>query len=122
MVEVISDTSFLIHLATNRITNFSNLETEIGTIEFIIPEIVTQELHHLCKDKAKEQLALKTLEFIKNFKTIQITDKTADLGIKNFIEKNGGIVATMDKNLKNQVKELGGSVLSIHNDKIILEN
>ena len=38
------------------------------------------------------------------------------------VEKNGGIVATMDKELKSKIKEVGGSVLSIHNDKIILEN
>ena len=40
----------------------------------------------------------------------------------DFIKKEGGIIATMDKNLKIQIKESGGSVLSMHNDKIVLEN
>ncbi|MGB1428855.1 MAG: twitching motility protein PilT, partial [Nitrosopumilus sp.] len=31
MVEVICDTNFLIHLATRRIKNIDNLDTEIGS-------------------------------------------------------------------------------------------
>ena len=122
MVKVISDTSFLIHLATHRITNFSDLETEIGRIEFIVPDIVIQELNHLSEDKEKNQIASATIDFIKNFKTNSITGKTADDGILNFVEKNGGMVATMDRELKSKIKQVGGSVLSVHNDKIVLEN
>ena len=122
LVNAISDTSFLIHLATHRITNFSDLETEIGRIEFIVPDIVIQELNHLSEDKEKSQISSVTLDFIKNFKTNSITGKTADDGILNFVEKNGGMVATMDRELKSKIKAVGGSVLSVHNDKIVLEN
>jgi len=122
LVEVISDTSFLIHLATHRITNISDLETEIGNLSFVIPEIVKKELEHLAEDPDKNTVALQTLEHIKIFKTNSITGKTADLGILDFVGKNGGIVATMDRELKSKIKEVGGSVLSIHNDKIVLEN
>ena len=122
LVNAISDTSFLIHLATHRITNLSDLETEIGRIEFIVPDIVIQELKHLSEDKEKNKISTVTLDFIKDFKTNSITGKTADLGILDFVEKNGGMVATMDKELKSKIKEVGGSVLSIHNDKIVLEN
>jgi len=122
LVDIISDTSFLIHLATHRITNISDLETEIGNLSFVVPEIVKKELEHLAEDPDKNTAASQTLEHIKNFKTNSITGKTADLGILDFVGKNGGIVATMDKELKSKIKEVGGSVLSIHNDKIILEN
>ena len=122
MVEVISDTSFLIHLATHRITNISDLESEIGSLSFVVPEIVKKELEHLAEDPDKNTAATQTLEHIKNFKTNSISGKTADLGILDFVEKNGGIVATMDKELKSKIKDAGGSVLSIHNDKIVLEN
>ena len=47
MVEVICDTSFLIHLATKKIKNLSNIETEIGSINFVVPQIVIKELKHL---------------------------------------------------------------------------
>ena len=122
LVEVISDTSFLMHLATHRITNISDLETEIGNLSFVVPEIVKKELEHLAEDPDKNTAVIQTLDFIKDFKTNSITGKTADLGILDFVGKNGGIVATMDKELKSKIKEVGGSVLSIHNDKIILEN
>ena len=122
MVEVISDTSFLIHLATHRITNISDLETEIGNLSFVVPEIVKKELEHLAEDPDKNTAVIQTLDFIKDFKTNSITGKTADLGILDFVGKNGGIVATMDRELKSKIRDVGGSVLSIHNDKIVLEN
>ena len=122
MVEVISDTSFLMHLATHRITNISDLETEIGNLSFVVPEIVKKELEHLAEDPNKNTAVMQTLDFIKDFKPNSITGKTADLGILDFVEKNGGMVATMDRELKNKIKDAGGSVLSIHNDKIVLEN
>ena len=122
MVEIICDTSFLIHLSTKKIKNLSNIETEIGPINFVVPQIVIKELKHLLNDSDKKNISEKTLESIKNFKTNDIDGKTADLGILDFIKKQRGIVATMDQNLKNQIKESGGSVLSMHNDKIVLEN
>jgi len=122
LVEVISDTSFLMHLATHRITNILDLETEIGTLAFVVPDIVKKELEHLAEDPNKNTAATQTLEHIKNFKTNSITGKTADLGILDFVGKNGGMVATMDRELKSKIKDAGGSVLSIHNDKIVLEN
>ena len=122
LVDIISDTSFLIHLATHRITNISDLETEIGNLSFVVPEIVKKELEHLAEDPDKNTAVIQTLDFIKDFKTNSITGKTADLGILDFVGKNGGIVATMDRELKTKIKDAGGSVLSMHNDKIVLEN
>ena len=109
-------------LVSNRIKNMNDLDVEIGQIEFIVPEIVIEELKHLSNDESKGKIALQTLELIKSFETNSISGKTADDGILNFVEKNGGMVATMDRELKSKIKEVGGSVLSIHNDKIVLEN
>ena len=44
------------------------------------------------------------------------------MAILDFIKENRSIVATMDKELKNKIKQSGSSILSIHNDKIVLEN
>ncbi|MAY24653.1 MAG: twitching motility protein PilT [Thaumarchaeota archaeon] len=122
MVKVITDTSFLMLLVSNRIKNMNDLDVEIGQIEFVVPEIVVKELKHLSNDESKGNVALQTLELIKSFETNSISGKTADDGILNFVKENGGIVATIDKELKNKIKDVGGSVLSIHNDKIVLEN
>lgn len=39
----------------------------------------------------------------------------------SYVQKNGGIVATIDIELKKRIKENGGSILSVTNDKIVLE-
>tara|TARA_B100000686_G_scaffold348692_1_gene440350 strand:- start:1517 stop:1885 length:369 start_codon:yes stop_codon:yes gene_type:complete len=122
LVDVISDTSFLIHLATHRIKNIDSIVTDIGNLSFIVPKIVKKELEHLAKDPEKKIISEKTLEFIKNFKTNEINGNTADDGILDYLQNNPTIVATMDKELKIKIKDFGGSVLSIHNDNIVLEN
>ncbi len=122
MVNVISDTSFLIHLAAHRIKNIDSIEIDIGPLSFIVPKIVKKELAHLAVDPDKKIISEQTLYFIKNFKTNEIDGNDADSAILEHIKENRCIVATMDKELKNKIKQLGGSILSIHNDKIVLEN
>lgn len=122
MVDVICDTSFLIHLATNRIKNLSTIDTEIGSIRFIIPSIVIMELKKLLDDKEKKDAIVLTLDYIKSFPTISLNGNFADAALQSHIKKQGGIVATMDKELKSIIKKLGGSIISISNNKIVLES
>ena len=68
MVKVISDTSFLIHLATHRIKNIDSIETEIGTLSFIVPKIVKKELEHLAGDPDKKIISEQTLDSLKILK------------------------------------------------------
>ena len=49
MVKVICDTSFLMILASTNVKNISNLDTEIGTIEFMVPDMVIEELEKISK-------------------------------------------------------------------------
>ena len=121
MVEVICDTNFLIHLAIRRIKNIDNLDTEIGSISFIVPEVVKNELIKLQEIPEKNQEITVTLNFIKKFKTISIRGTYADQELINYVKNNRSIIGTMDRELKNKIKQLGSSILSIHNDKIILE-
>ena len=138
MVEVICDTSFLIHLATKQTRNIDSINIEIGQIEFVVPLVVLSELKELTKrstkyrsDHAKFQSknALKTLEFARNLKTISISgsyaDKSGSYADKEIIEhvkKHGGIIGCMDKELKSRIKHLGGSIISFSNNKIVLES
>jgi hypothetical protein len=121
LVEVICDTNFLIHLAIRRIKNIDNLDTEIGSISFIVPEVVKNELIKLQEIPEKNQEITVTLNFIKKFKTISIRGTYADQELINYVKNNRSIIGTMDRELKNKIKQLGSSILSIHNDKIILE-
>lgn len=56
MVEIICDSSFLMILGSKRIKNISNLETEIGAIEYIIPNMVVQELEGISQNDKKKVL------------------------------------------------------------------
>ena len=122
MVEVICDTSFLIHLSTRKIKNLDSVNTEIGQIQFVVPSVVLNELEKLSKTQDKKQDAITTLEFAQNLKTIEMSGKFADQAIIDHVRNHGGITATMDKELKNKIKSLNGSVMSFSNDKIILES
>lgn len=112
----------MINLATRRIKNIDNLDVEIGTISFVVPEVVKTELSKLLKIPEKKYDIEKTLNFIKNFKTIPLSGSFADKELLEFIKSNNSIIGTMDKELKKQIKSVGSSVLSFSNDKIILES
>ena len=122
MVEVICDTSFLIHLSTHKIKNLDSVNTEIGQIQFVVPSAVLSELEKLSKTEEKKQDATTTLVFAQNLKTIEVPGKFADQAIIEHVRKHGGITATMDKELKDKIKSLNGSVMSFSSDKIVLEN
>ena len=122
MVEVICDTSFLIHLATKKIRNIDSVNMDIGQIQFVVPSVVLGELERLSETEEKKQDATTTLEFAQNLKTIEISGKFADQAIIDHIRNNGGMTATMDKELKNKIKGLNGSIISFSNDKIVLES
>ena len=122
MVEVICDTSFLIHLSTRKIKNLDSVNTEIGQIQFVVPSVVLSELERLSKTQDKKQDATTTLELTQSLKTIEMSGKFADQAIIDHVRNHGGITATMDKELKNKIKMLGGSVISFSNDKIVLES
>ena len=122
MVEVICDTSFLIHLSTHKIKNLDSVNTEIGQIQFVVPSVVLSELEKLSKTQEKKQDATITLVFAQNLKTIEMSGKFADQAIIDHVRNHGGITATMDKELKNKIKSLNGSIISFSNDKIVLES
>lgn len=122
MVEVICDTSFLIHLATRRIKNISAIETEIGPLEFLIPDVVSNELQNLLKNEKKQHDISTTLDYSKKLKKISIPGKFADKALVDYVKQNGGIIGTMDKDLKNLIKKNTGSIISFSNDRMILES
>ena len=55
MVKVICDTSFLMHITSKKIKNLSYLEEEIGTLEFVVPDLVVDELVLLSNSNNKKK-------------------------------------------------------------------
>jgi len=46
-------------IASKRIKNISNIETEIGTIEFVVPDLVVRELEGIASNNKKKVPFLK---------------------------------------------------------------
>ena len=74
------------------------------------------------KNSEKKQNVQLTLKYIENFKIIPILGSFADKELLDYVLKNRVIVATMDKELKKQIKINGSSIMSFSNNKIILES
>ena len=122
MVEVICDTNFIISLATKRIRNLDTINSEIGQIEFVIPKVVLNELKKLHSDPSKQNDIAQTLKFIQKFKIVSIDGQYADDEIIKHVKDHGGIIGTLDKELKKQIKQVNGTILSLSNNRIVLES
>ncbi len=109
------------HVANTRIKNTARIQTEIGNLDYAVPAAVLRELERLSGDSKKAARAASALDYAGGLAGIAITGDFADAAILDYIKKHGGIVATMDAELKGRVKGAGGSVLSVANDRIILE-
>ena len=46
---------------------------------------------------------------------------SVDNAIVSYIAKNKGIIATVDTDLKKRIRNFGGSILSLANNRIVLE-
>ena len=122
MVKVICDTNFLIHLATKRIKNFDKIVCDLGSIQFLVPNVAYRELKKLQTISNKQNDIKITLEYIKKFERIQIDGTYADEEILKFVENNHCFIGTMDKELKKKVKASGSNIISFHNNNLILES
>ncbi len=56
LVKVICDTSFLMLIASKKIKNISYLEQEIGTLEFVVPDLVVDELVKISNSNNKKKV------------------------------------------------------------------
>jgi uncharacterized protein len=56
VAEIICDSSFLMILASRRMKNISSIETEIGAIEYVVPDMVVKELERITVDNKKKVL------------------------------------------------------------------
>ena len=94
---------------------------EIGTITFLVPDVVYTELLNLINNPNKKNEIENTLLFIKKFKKISINGTFADKEILEYVKNKRCFVGTMDKKLKKNIKDLHSNIISFQNDRIILE-
>lgn len=56
LVKVVCDTSFLMALASKEIKNIASVETEIGDLVFVVPNLVVGELEKISKGNSKKKV------------------------------------------------------------------
>ena len=115
MKSALLDTNFILTCIKQKIDFFEELR--FMGFEIIIPDRVIDELK-----KLKQTLALKLLEK-NNFKKIILIGKDVDNSIINYAKKNPEIIiATLDKELSNKLKNRKIIIRGKKKLEIILDN
>jgi rRNA-processing protein FCF1 len=124
-MNILCDTSFLMVLVTKPIKLLDNIVMQYGKINFLIPDLVIEELKNLVKNPSyKSSINAKTvLEIIKNFEIIT-TKKLSytDDSILDYAINYKCAVATMDKNLIQRLLSSQVLVFSLRNNKLLIMN
>ena len=109
-MEILLDTNFILACAKQKIDFVSWAEENIGEVFWIVPNLVLSELGELGgrngekgKDKDAAKLGLQLIERVK-FQEVSLKGRDTDLAIRQFIDGKDIVLATLDKGLKNKVK------------------
>ncbi len=124
-MNILCDTSFLMVLVTKPIKLLDNIVMQYGKINFLIPDLVIEELKNLVKNPSyKSSINAKTvLEITKKFEIIT-TKKLSytDDSILDYAINHKCAVATMDKNLIQRLLSSKVLVFSLRNNKLLIIN
>lgn len=122
LAEVICDTDFLIRLGAGPVHNIDSACAEIGDISFTVPRSVVSELEAMRSRGQKRAAAEAALELARPMRLIgEISSTPADDAIVEHVRRRGGTVATLDKKLRSRVKRAGGSVVTLWQDRMVLD-
>jgi rRNA-processing protein FCF1 len=121
-MEIILDTSFILTCIKEKIDFFD--AEEFG--QLVLPDLVLYELEKLIKGNSKEsqqaKLALSIIGRNKDrFKIISLDKKNVDAGIKKYVSGRKVIVATLDRELKRELKGKAGILVIRAKKKMSLE-
>lgn len=124
-MNILCDTSFLMVLVTKPVKLLDNIVNQYGKINFLIPDLVIEELKTLVKNPSyKSSISAKTLlEITKKFEIIT-TKKLSytDDSILDYAINHKCAVATMDKNLIRRLVSSKVLVFSLRNNKLLIMN
>ena len=124
-MNILCDTSFLMVLVTKPVKLLDNIVNQYGKINFLIPDLVIEELTTLVKNPSyKSSISAKTLlEITKKFEIIT-TKKLSytDDSILDYAINHKCAVATMDKNLIQRLVSSKVLVFSLRNNKLLIMN
>lgn len=125
-MQVLCDTSFLMVLVSKPIKRVAKIESQLGRLDFLVPDIVEGELERLAQNAGpkRSRLAKTALELAKaKFKTVAVAPaKHVDDSIIEFAMAQKCAVATIDTNLRRRLIANQVLVLSLSEDNFIVAN
>jgi uncharacterized protein len=123
-MNVLCDTSFLMVLVSRPISQFEKVEMQLGKLNFLIPDVVIEELKKLeMRTGPKRSLVAKTAIEISNskFRIIELpTYRQVDDAIIEYAKATKCAVATLDKNLKNKLQTFNTLVITLSNNRLVI--
>ena len=125
-MEILCDTSFLMVLVSKPIKQVARIESRLGRLDFLVPDIVEGELVRLAQKAGPKRstLAKTALELTKaKFKTVIVAKaRHVDDSIIEYAIKHRCAVATIDTNLRRRLIANEVLVLTLSRDRLIVAN
>jgi uncharacterized protein len=126
-MNVLCDTSFLMVLVSTPLKRMAKIEMEVGKLTFLVPNVVIGELQRLeTRAGPKRSLIARTAIEIANSKLriVELPDWVGrvDEAILKFAKASDCAVATLDRNLKIALRRNNILVISLSNNRLIIES
>jgi len=125
-MDILCDTSFLMVLVSKPIKQVARVESLLGRLDFLVPDIVKGELERLVEKAGPKRstLAKTALELAKSkFKTVAVGKaRHVDDSIIEYAVAHKCAVATIDTNLRRRLIATEVLVLTLSRDRLIVAN
>ena len=125
-MNILCDTSFLMVLVSKPIKQVARVESLLGRLDFLVPDIVKGELERLVEKAGPKRstLAKTALELAKSkFKTVAVGKaRHVDDSIIEYAVVHKCAVATIDTNLRRRLIATEVLVLTLSRDRLIVAN
>ncbi|TLY10914.1 MAG: hypothetical protein E6K85_02520 [Thaumarchaeota archaeon] len=125
-MNILCDTSFLMVLVSKPIKQVARVESLLGRLDFLVPDIVKGELERLVEKAGPKRstLAKTALELAKSkFKTVAVGKaRHVDDSIIEYAVAHKCAVATIDTNLRRRLIATEVLVLTLSRDRLIVAN
>lgn len=125
-MKILCDTSFLIVLVSKPIKRVAKIESELGKLDFLVPDIVELELERLAQKAGPKRsgLARTALELARTkFHKVAVPPaRHVDDSIIDYAINQKCGVATIDTNLRRRLITNQVLVLTLSKDNLIVAN
>ena len=125
-MQVLCDTSFLMVIVSKPVKNVERIEREFGRLDFVVPDVVVDELRRL-EEKAgpkRSRLARTALEISRSrFKVVAVPRAAhVDDSIVEHATREKCAVATIDTALRRRLIASKVLVLTLSRDRLTVAN